>query len=405
MHRVYCQMIPNAGMCVTLDDRENEHLFKVFRASAGDRVQLIDCCGTIAEGEVVPGKQIMVRHVENFPEPAEKIILCCALPRKQKLDTLLKQITELGVWSFQPVRCERSVAYGDPKERWEVLFREACKQSGNPYMPKMEKELTLPELLDDLTAAGTRIYYGSVVPEVTEFAGQKSEKVAKALLIGPEGGFSDGELELIRQKGGKGINFAPHILRLETAAVAGAALLRLVSLLAVAGAFMLLCGCSPADVSRNPLALKAERLRQSGDIAGSRRFYRQLVSRYPENPDAYYLLGVLCDEELDDHWEAMFCYRSFLQLCSPDDVRREDVQKLLKRSEQKITGTLLKDSPEMQALKKEFDEVVRQNESLRRHMISQKLYINRMLRRMDALEKRSASGKKSGTKKGDVRRK
>ena len=380
MHRVYCQEIPAVGSVVELEEREKEHLFKVFRASVGEQVGLLDGKGSTGTGEVVAGKQIQVLDVQYSPEPECKLYLCCALPRKQKLDSLLKQATELGAWCIQPVRCERSVACGDPKERWELHFREACKQSGNPYMPQMNKEVSLPQLLDELNRQGIAIYYGSVTPKA--IIPGSSVPGAKALLIGPEGGFSDREIAMIEEKGGIGINFAPHVLRLETAAIAGLTLLRFISLLVLCVAGFALTGCGQGDISKNPLMVKAEKLREAGDTAASRRYYRQAVARYPENPEVYFALGRLCDEELDDPYEALYCYRSFLQLAPQDDERRADVEKLLTRLEQRIVGRTVAASEAFIALQKENKKLSVQNKNLRKQLHDSKMYIIRRERQL-----------------------
>ena len=145
MHRIFCGEIPDAGEVFLPAPREAEHLFKVFRARPGDAVELLDGRGKRAEAEVISGKQLIIHRVSVCEEPQEKLHLCCALPRRQKFDVLLKQAAELGAWSIRPVNCERSVAEGNPRERWELLLQEACKQSGNPFLPEIFREADVKE--------------------------------------------------------------------------------------------------------------------------------------------------------------------------------------------------------------------------------------------------------------------
>ena len=156
MHRVFCTDIPAPGGCVEVEPREAEHLFKVFRARPGEAVELLDGRGSRASGTVIEQKMIRIDQVETAGIPAEKLHLCCALPRRQKLDSLLKQAAELGAWTIRPMRCERSVAEGNPRERWEVLLQEACKQSGNPFLPEIHRENTLKDTLDALKSYRSR---------------------------------------------------------------------------------------------------------------------------------------------------------------------------------------------------------------------------------------------------------
>jgi tetratricopeptide (TPR) repeat protein len=242
------------------------------------------------------------------------------------------------------------------------------------------QEVSLPQLLDELNRQGIAIYYGSVTPKA--IVPGSSVPGAKALLIGPEGGFSDREIAMIEEKGGIGINFAPHVLRLETAAIAGLTLLRFISLLVLCVAGFALTGCGQGDISKNPLMVKAEKLREAGDTAASRRYYRQAVARYPENPEVYFALGRLCDEELDDPYEALYCYRSFLQLAPQDDERRADVEKLLTRLEQRIVGRTVAASEAFIALQKENQKLAVQNKNLRKQLHDSKMYIIRRERQL-----------------------
>ena len=225
MHRVFCQDIPQAGSQIALEAREAEHLFKVFRAVPGEKVELLDGRGGRAAAVVVPGKKVEIVSVEQVAVPEDKIHLCCALPRRQKLDQMFKQAVELGVWSIWPLNCERSVAEGGNRERWELLLREACKQSGNPFVPELKEEMKLAAALDELKKEDIDIYFGDVDPVKLTLNGEQPKR-DKALLIGPEGGFSPTEFELIKKYDCKGLNLSPHILRIETAAIAGVALLR-----------------------------------------------------------------------------------------------------------------------------------------------------------------------------------
>lgn len=336
MHRIFCSVIPEAGSIYSPEVREAEHLFKVFRARPGDAVELLDGRGHRALAEVMPGRQVQIKELTYSPEPAEKLHLCCALPRRQKFDALLKQAAELGAWSIRLLNCERSVAEGNPRERWEVLLQEACKQSGNPYLPVIHGEASVKECLETLKRENIDIFYGSVKKAELGDSPLPVQR-EKAVLIGPEGGFTDAEISEIENAGGKPLNLGPHILRLETAAIAALAVLRLLSFCCVLGVMLLLfAGCGPADIKCNPLMIKAEQLRRDGACGDARRFLRQAVARYPESPEPYWALAKLCEEELDDKLEALYCYRNFLQFAPAGDPRRTDAEKFSASLERRI---------------------------------------------------------------------
>ncbi len=379
MHRIFCTEIPAPESVYTPEAREAEHLFKVFRARPGDEVELLDGRGKLARAEVVPNRQLRIKSLEICPEPEEKLHLCCALPRRQKFDVLLKQAAELGAWSIRLLDCERSVAEGNPRERWEVLLQEACKQSGNPFLPQIYPEKTVKESLVSLNNENIDIYYGSV--KVIDLAGENLPRQRqKAVLIGPEGGFTDEEISEIENAGGKPLNLGPHILRLETAAVAALAVLRLLLFCCVAGViFIFGSGCRPGDVKRNPLMIKAEQLRRDGAFEDARRFLRQAISCHPESPEPYLALGKLCEEELDDKLEALYCYRNFLQFAPDSDFRRADTEKIVDSLKKSIADEVSAVSPEMAALRQN-------NQNLQKELLLAKHLILNNQRKIKDLE-------------------
>ena len=132
MHTVFHTYIGTPGELFIPEAREAEHLFKVFRARPGETVRVFDGRGGRGEAEVVDKKQL--RFTAVLPEIRQEIELdlYCAIPKKTKLDSLLPQLPGLGVRSLHPLLLEHSVATGENPQRWELLLREGCKQSGNP---------------------------------------------------------------------------------------------------------------------------------------------------------------------------------------------------------------------------------------------------------------------------------
>lgn len=394
MHRIFCSNIPGVGVELKPDAREAEHLFKVFRARPGEAVEMLDGRGNRARGEVLPQRQIKVTACEHISEPAEKLHLCCALPRRQKLDALLKQATELGAWTIRPVHCERSVAEGNPRERWEVLLKEACKQSGNAYLPEIRCEQKLSAVLAELKAEGVDIFYGSVKPLPAD-PGAPVKARSKAVFIGPEGGFTDEEISEIEAAGGKPLNLGPHILRLETAAVAALAVLRFLSFICCFGIMALaISGCEQADMKKNPLFLKAEKLSSDGKFEDARRFLRQAVARYPESAEAYLALGKLCEEELDDKLEAIYCYRNFLQFSPAGDPRRESVEKFIAGLEKQLANEFLQKSEEVAKLKKDNHNLLTELNLAKRLIMSNQRKIKDLNAQLKAAQQRRGNNKR-----------
>lgn len=337
MHRVFCTDIPEAGEVAGLEAREAEHLFKVFRAREGDRVEILNGRGVRAQAVVEPGRTLRVLEKENVPEPEEKLHLCCALPRKQKLDQLLKQAAELGAWSIRPVKCLRSVAEGGPRERWDLLLREACKQSGNPFMPVVEAEAKLADVLEKLNKENIKIYYGSVA------MAEHGESVAreKAVLIGPEGGFAPEELEMMEKCNAEPLNLGPYVLRLETAAACALSVLRFMGVLVLTAMTLFLTGCGDEEV--NPMIVKGQALREGGDYQGARDYFRRAVAENPDDPAGFLALAQVCDENMNNPLEAVYAYQVYLTIAPQDAPERAQVQASLALAQEKAIKQLAGD--------------------------------------------------------------
>ena len=229
MHRFRCDELAGLkpGAFVKLEKSENTHLFKTLRASEGERCLLMDGKGNLGEAEVVAGRTLVLRSKTlSEPPSALSVHLYIAPPRRQKMDQILKQCTELGVRRIVPMVCERSVSLPDEDSvngRWMELMFDACKQSGNAFVPEPSVSMRLAEAVKDSLSRCDVSFYGSVAD-----CGEKEmphDCTGIAWFIGPEGGFTDTEEELMRASGFHALHFGNWILRVETAAVCGVAIL------------------------------------------------------------------------------------------------------------------------------------------------------------------------------------
>ena len=222
MHSFFTDHIAPAGSPLTLTKRESDHLFKTLRARKDDLVELLDGRGTRAEAIVGADRTLTVTSVEHTPEPAGKLRLYCAPPRKAKFDVLLKQAAELGVWEIQLVKFERNVSQPEGSDRWQILLQEGCKQSKNPYLPQVHPPVELSEMFRMIAERRESAWFGAI-----RTASNTPEHVHDyAWIVGPEGGFTPAEEELMQKNGINPLNLGPYVLRLETAAVCGLAVLR-----------------------------------------------------------------------------------------------------------------------------------------------------------------------------------
>ena len=223
MRCFFCENII-VGENVVLGRDDNKHLFKTLRGAPGDFVQLCDGLGRIGEAEILPERQLVVRKVESFSEPQVKIHLYVSPPRRNKMDTLLKQSAETGIWRIVPVISENSVVVPDKiSDRQLTLLREGCKQSRNPFLPQMSDPVKFTEALDDSSSLDA-VFYGDMTR--AKSATELEPPLNIGFFVGPEGGFTDTEVELMKEKGCIPVSLGSWILRTETAVVAGAAVLQ-----------------------------------------------------------------------------------------------------------------------------------------------------------------------------------
>ena len=212
---------------VQLAKEESAHLFRTLRARPGEKCRLMDGAGHFALAEVLQEKKLKVLHIETAERPAPPLLhMYIAPPRRQKMDQILRQAAELGVWRIVPVLCERSVALPDSDSvngRWKEVLFEACKQSGNPFLPQIAEPMKFPEALADSARNCMIRYFGSVQPCNPAETIPRAESAA--WFVGPEGGFSEQEEKRLLDDGVHPLHFGTWTLRVETAAVCGLCLI------------------------------------------------------------------------------------------------------------------------------------------------------------------------------------
>ena len=229
MHRFRYDALAEAepGMQVRLDKEESAHLFRTLRAEPGEKCQLMDGSGHLALAEVQPGKMLKLIEVSTAERPAPPLVhMYIAPPRRQKMDQILRQAAELGVWRIVPILCERSVSLPDRDSvngRWQEVLFEACKQSGNPFLPQVAEPIKFADALTDSVRNCAVRFFGSVAECQAPAADVKPESAA--WFVGPEGGFTEEEERQLIRHGAIGLHFGSWVLRVETAAICGLCLI------------------------------------------------------------------------------------------------------------------------------------------------------------------------------------
>ena len=210
-----------SGSFFCLDSREEAHLFRILRARPGETVAVLDGHGAVGTAVVEADRRLRLESKRTVPPPARRLHLYFAPPKKQKLDALLKQAVELGVFELVPMLCERSVVQPGENSvagRWMDLLFEACKQSGNPFLPEVASPMPFAAALSRARETCGALVVGSNRTGVFPDLGTASDV---AFFVGPEGGFTDAETDAMFAAGAIPLRIGGWTLRVETAAIAG----------------------------------------------------------------------------------------------------------------------------------------------------------------------------------------
>ena len=203
------------------------YLRTVLRLSAGSQVELFDGAGQIALATLDDGEppQLQIGTVRAADTVTAPLTLAVAAPKGERADWLAEKLGELGVTTITWLLCDRSivqpVAGSARMQRWHRLLTAGARQSGQARVPEMQGPLTLPAWLAQPAPPRRLVAQPGGQPMLSLLAG---EAAATAILIGPEGGFSPNELQQLEAAGYSAVGLGSAILRVETAAVAAAAL-------------------------------------------------------------------------------------------------------------------------------------------------------------------------------------
>jgi 16S rRNA (uracil1498-N3)-methyltransferase len=237
--------LPAVGDRVTLEHAEAKHLH-VRRKRDGDTVILFDGAGNIASASIVEttarrGATLTVTQHDHQAPPTPPVHLATALPKGDRLSTLIAMAVQLGVNTFIALDTERSVVRptstraearsAAPDDRLLRLCIESCKQSRRAWLPVIAPPRTPADLVADAVRAGPMIIAHPGGAPLSawwrEADATAIDRDGLTIVIGPEGGFTDDELAAMIEAGAVAVDLGPGILRIETAAVATLSALRL----------------------------------------------------------------------------------------------------------------------------------------------------------------------------------
>lgn len=237
LHRFFVPPNNIQDNTVILTEEHSNHIKNVLRMKPGDHCMVFD--GTGFEYEVLleqiqpePAGRIINRFITGLQEKV-KITLVQGLAKGDKMDLIIQKCSEIGVDTFIPCRCERTIVKLDQdgaikkQERWQKISQSAAEQSHSITVPQVEPVIDLISVLKQVKPGQL-----AIIPWENEKA-TSLKKVLKGstardiiFFIGPEGGFTEKEINAARKAGVLPVSLGQHILRTETAGIAVAAILR-----------------------------------------------------------------------------------------------------------------------------------------------------------------------------------
>lgn len=229
MHRFFIPQLYAAEMVIK--DVDAKHISKVLRMQPGDKIQIVSDDGVTAIAEIMSlqADNVVVKCLEKLAEshePSVKITLAQGLAKGEKMDFIIQKAVEMGASSVVPVAMEHSVvrlegAKADKKvERWQKIAEAAAKQSKRDIIPQVQAVQTMQQMLANNDLQHKIIAYECEDRLGLKTALQRCDNLRELLLIiGPEGGISEFELELARKNGAVPVSLGKRILRAETAGV------------------------------------------------------------------------------------------------------------------------------------------------------------------------------------------
>ena len=227
--RLLCNPLPGPQESVELGDEAAQHA-KVLRLGVGDALSLFDGRGGIlparidalARGRLVCTATGSPHRVPRGPEVA--LVLC--LVKGKKLDDIVRMTTEIGVSAIHLALSERCVVQKTERDAYKIerlmrIASEAVRQSEQPYLPEITVPMSLEQVLDRAPAEAVRL---ALLERSCAGFETPPGAVRLWLVVGPEGGLSSRDREILSHAKFRPTGLGRAILRTETAAVVGVAL-------------------------------------------------------------------------------------------------------------------------------------------------------------------------------------
>jgi len=211
---------------IIISGTEHHHIVHVFRRKNGDSITISNGNGLLADGIISSIEKktliISINRIKSIQKSFPQIAIAFPLLKNKHDNMIIEKLTELGVKDFFPIVTERTVRKPSENtiEKFNKVAIAAMKQCNNAFLPKIHDVRSLSELINEM-----KEYTPVVALEIgkhktlNEFMAN-SESKSICIIIGPEGGFDEKEIEFLIKENITTFTLGNHILRAETAAIA-----------------------------------------------------------------------------------------------------------------------------------------------------------------------------------------
>ena len=245
MHRFFVEPKAIGRSGITLSGQQAHQIANVLRLQPGDLILVLDNSAwqyevvlTSVRGDEVLGAIRAKSLVAS--EPRTKVTLYQGLLRAHRFEVVLQKCTEVGVVAFVPMICERCVvanirdASAAKIERWQRIIAEAAEQSGRGKLPVLRPAALFQQACEEVRSLSLIAWEGEVVTSLRSFLrengvarseeGSSTRPFSVNIFVGPEGGFSEYEVQRASAYGITPVSLGPRTLRAETAAITASAI-------------------------------------------------------------------------------------------------------------------------------------------------------------------------------------
>ena len=232
--RFFCEtIVMDAG--VSISDVQFRHLTKVLRFSKGDCVELFDGKGTVAQAVIEKitkdAAQLKIQSLNTLlPPENRRIIIASSEAKAQRFELIIAKCTELGIDRITPIIFERTVKQPHGQNtlrRYDLIAVESAKQCERNFLPIIDSPQTFKQALENLPKQypNAKIIFGSLIKGAISVISIGLDSRDVIAFIGPEGGITESEEKTLKDLNAIPVRLTNTVLRIETAAIATAAVL------------------------------------------------------------------------------------------------------------------------------------------------------------------------------------